>query len=166
MMAFLQILIPLGLLLLGWGVGTALETGHYRRIRRREGQHHHVPVTTERRLWNPELPIAESRMVRGQVVVSVDYFKRFLAALRTLFGGEIHSYSSLLDRGRREALLRMREQFPNADVFLNLRFETSTISSGAGKALGTVEVLAYSTGVRYAEPMRPPAVPDPSPSSS
>ncbi|MAW62188.1 MAG: hypothetical protein CMJ94_15335 [Planctomycetes bacterium] len=157
----MQILIPLGLLMLGWGVGTLLERAHYRRIHRREDQHHHVPVTTERQLWNPDLPIAESRLVRGQVVVSVDYFKRFLAALRTLFGGEIHSYSSLLDRGRREAILRMREQFPHADVILNLRFETSTISAGGGRAMGTIEVLAYGTGVRYAQALRPPAVPDP-----
>lgn len=163
MYPFLQLLIPLALLVLGWTVGSFLEARHYRRIGQREAQHHHVPVTNERRLWNPELAVAEARLVRGQVVISVDYFKRFLAALRTLFGGEIHSYSSLLDRGRREALLRMREQFPQADIFINLRFETSTISSGQGRALGTVEVLAYGTGIRYSESIRPPAVPDTQP---
>lgn len=160
MIVLTQLAIVLGLLFLGWSVGTLLERAHYRVIHKREAQHHHVPVTTERRLWSPEKTVAETRMVRGQVVVSVDYFKRFLAALVGLFGGEIHSYSSLLDRGRREALLRMREQFPDADVFLNLRFETSTISSGRGRALGTVEVLAYGTGVRYARAIRPPVVPD------
>ena len=43
-------------------------------------------------------------------MVSVDYFKRFLAGLRMIFGGRVSSYESLLDRARREALLRMRLQ--------------------------------------------------------
>ncbi|MCH2101780.1 MAG: YbjQ family protein [Planctomycetes bacterium] len=147
--AYLSILIPLGLLILGWTVGAFQERKHYKRLDQREAENYHVPATTERQLWDQNKQIAETRMVRGQVVISVDYFKRFLAALLMLFGGEVHSYSSLLDRGRREALLRMRDQFPNADAFLNLRFETSTISSGSGKSIGTVEVLAYGTGIRY-----------------
>ena len=35
----------------------------------------------------------------GNVVVSVDYFKRFVAHLRMIFGGRVHTYESLLDRG-------------------------------------------------------------------
>ena len=151
MMAFLQILIPLGLLLLGWGVGTALESGHYRRIRRREGQHHHVPVTTERRLWNPELPIAESRMVRGQVVVSVDYFKRFLAGFRLFFGGRLGAYESILERGRREAVLRLKEDARRQgfDAVVRVRIETSRLASSVANGQGTagVEILAYGTAV-------------------
>jgi uncharacterized protein YbjQ (UPF0145 family) len=47
--------------------------------------------------------------VSGSVVVSVDYFKRFLAGLRTLVGGRVTSYETLLDRARREAILRCKE---------------------------------------------------------
>jgi uncharacterized protein YbjQ (UPF0145 family) len=66
-----------------------------------------------------------------------------------IFGGEMRSYASLIDRGRREALLRMKEQFPSADIFVNCRMETSSISSGQGKAIGCVEVLAFATAIKY-----------------
>ncbi|MEE3230761.1 MAG: hypothetical protein VX272_06955, partial [Planctomycetota bacterium] len=40
---------------------------------------------------------------------------------------------------------------PGADEYINCRMETSTISSGKGKAMGTVEVIAYSTAITYAD---------------
>ena len=43
----------------------------------------------------------------------------------------------------------MKESFPGADEYINCRLETSTISSGRGKAVGTVEVIAYSTAITY-----------------
>jgi uncharacterized protein YbjQ (UPF0145 family) len=88
-------------------------------------------------------------LVRGSVVISVDYFKRFLARLRMIFGGRIHTYESLLDRARREAILRMQEQARElgASMIFNMRFETSSISKGRKDAVGTVEVLAYGTAV-------------------
>ena len=85
----------------------------------------------------------------GVVVVSIDYYKRFLMGFRKIFGGELRSYSPLIDRGRRESLLRMKESCPDADLFLNCRLETSTISSGKGKAVGCVEVVAYSTAIKF-----------------
>jgi len=155
----LQVFVPLGLALLGLVVGQILERRHYRDIVRREAQSEHVPVTTESKLWDSTRGVAETRMVTGVVVVSVDHFKRFLAWLRGLFGGEVIVYSSLIDRGRREAILRLREEFPSADIFLNLRFTTSTIASGSGR-MGTVEVMATATGVRYSTSLRPPIVPN------
>ena len=95
-------------------------------------------------------PVAEVALATGSVVISVDYYKRFLMVFRNIFGGEIRSYASLIDRGRREALLRMKESSPSADMFLNCRIETSTISNGNGKATGTVEILAYGTAVIFA----------------
>ena len=89
-------------------------------------------------------------------MISVDYFKRFLAGLRNIFGGEVRSYCSLLDRGRREAILRMKELWPEADLIVNARVETSSISKGAqnrqGGSIGSTEVLAYGTAIRFAPP--------------
>ena len=70
-----------------------------------------------------------------------------------VFGGEMKSYSSIIDRGRREAILRMKESCPDADLFLNCRLETSSISKGKGKVVGCAEVLAYATAVRFQRPM-------------
>ena len=103
------------------------------------------------RPWHvPDLPPIESaELVTGSVVISVDHFKRWLSKFRKIFGGEMKSYVSVIDRGRREAVLRMKEAQPDADIFLNCRLETSTISNGRGKAVGCAEVVAYSTAIRF-----------------
>lgn len=88
-----------------------------------------------------------SEIAVGSVVVSVDHFKRLFMNIRRIFGGEVCSYSPLIDRGRREALLRMKESCPEANMFLNCRLQTSTISNGKGKSTGCVEVIAYSTAL-------------------
>ena len=94
--------------------------------------------------------VAEAQVLVGSVVISHDYFKRFLSRLRKIFGGRIRSYETLLDRGRREAVLRLKEQAAGADIVLNLRIATSLIASTRGKqGLGAVEVIAYGTAVRY-----------------
>ncbi len=147
----IQIGIPLFLLFLGWVFGRVAERRHYSSIHRREQQVLQLPITSERRLMPTDRRVEESRLVLGSVVVSVDHFKRFLGWLRGLFGGEVHAYGSLLDRARREAKLRMIESWPEADLILNFRFETSTIANSAGNGMGTVEVVAYGTGVRFGE---------------
>jgi uncharacterized protein YbjQ (UPF0145 family) len=84
-------------------------------------------------------------------VVSVDYFKRFLAGLRMFFGGRVKSYESLLDRGRREALLRCKEaaRAQGYQAVINVRLETSRLASSNrdGRATAGVEVLAFGTGL-------------------
>ena len=91
-------------------------------------------------------------MVRGQVVVSVDYFKRFLAALRAIVGGRVKSYESLLDRSRREAILRMKEQAIQGgyDHVINVRLETSRLAGTRrnGKGTAGLEVLAFGTALK------------------
>src|SRR5262245_52242306 len=49
-------------------------------------------------------------LVVGSVVIAEDYFKRVAASLKSLFGGRLIAYESLLERGRREAIVRMKEQ--------------------------------------------------------
>ena len=63
----------------------------------------------------------------------IDYFKRFLAGLRNIFGGTVRSYESLIDRARREAVLRMKEMAGDASVIVNVRIETSNIGMKSGK---------------------------------
>ena len=140
--------IPILLLILGFGVGSYRERRHYRSIIEREGAFRDLPVFSAKTA--PTLdPPPRTEMVRGNVVISIDYFKRFLAGLRMLFGGRITAYESLVDRARREALLRMREQARGrgAKYVFNVRMETASISKGAGQAIGSVEVVAYGTAV-------------------
>ncbi len=144
----IQLYFVLAFLFLGLSVGSLLERLHYRRIRRRELGFATQPVVTFG-MFPADKTIVHAELALGSVVISVDYFKRFAASLKKLFGGEIHSYSSLLDRARREALLRLKESCADADLILNLRFETSTISNGNNSNIGSVEVLAFATAVWY-----------------
>ncbi len=139
------------LLVIGYVAGRVAESRHYQSIRAREQKLLDVPAVSWKTLNDPR-PIAEAVLTTGSVVVSVDYYKRVLMLFRKIFGGEIRSYASLIDRGRREAVLRMKESCPAADLFLNCRIETSTISNGQSKATGTVEILAYATAVTFAGP--------------
>jgi uncharacterized protein YbjQ (UPF0145 family) len=141
---------PLVIILIAMVVGMILERRHFRSIQEREALYQHIPVLNGKS-FPEDREIVRSRLVNGSVVVSIDYFKRFLAKLRCIFGGEIRSYCSLLDRGRREAILRMHEQFPDADLIINLRIETSSISKGRKNAIGSTEVLAYGTAIKFSD---------------
>ncbi|MHC4873812.1 MAG: YbjQ family protein [Planctomycetota bacterium] len=145
--------IPLFIIILAMITGTILEKKHYESIKQREHDFLALPCIPSNDK-NPGRDIAEAYMVCGSTVVSLDYFKRILAGLRNIIGGRVRSYESLLDRGRREAILRMKEQCRNADIILNFRMETSSISKtkkGGKKSIGCIEVLAYGTAVKYTE---------------
>lgn len=139
--------IFLVLLTLGYGFGHYAEVRHYRSLIEREGALSTLPAVASR--FPPKDHHYRQVLVCGSVVISVDYFKRFLAALRNLFGGRVTAYESLLDRARREAILRMKEQARdlNARYVFNLKLETSSISKGRGNAIGSVEVLSYGTAL-------------------
>jgi len=143
--------IFLTLLALGFFAGSLAETRHYRSIRAREEKLRSLPVVTGEDFVDEQSEVAAARLVSGSVVVSVDYFKRVLASLRNIFGGEVKTYLTLVDRGRREAVLRMKEKARTADVIVNLRIETSVIGQSANRknALGSIEVVAYGTAVSY-----------------
>ena len=142
----LQIGAPVGLILLGWWFGRAAEKKHYLSIKKREERHAQIPVLSAS--WiDSDQSCQKSSLAVGSVVISVDAYKKFFAGLRKIFGGEMVSYSSLLDRARREAILRMRASAPDADGFLNCRIETSTIAGSSNGGMGTVEVMAFSTAV-------------------
>lgn len=149
--ALVQLGVPLFLLGLGYVAGTMAEQGHYKDIRARELRLRRLPTTNLRRLpahWRVE----GAALVAGNVVVSVDYFKRFLAQLRGLIGGRVRSYESLLDRARREAMLRMKEEAVSGgfDAVINVRLESSNIASPLRSDRGTagIEVLAFGTALK------------------
>ncbi len=146
--ALFQIGVVVFFLFLGYLFGRRAENRHYASIREREDQLRHVLVLNER--FPPPGKLGHrAELVCGNVVISVDYFKTFLAGLRNLVGGNITAYESLVGRARREAILRMQSQAEalGADMVVNMKFETSQISGSAGKGLGSIEVLAYGTAL-------------------
>lgn len=134
------------LLLLGFGFGTAIEKRHYKSIRKREAEWVHLPTIMLKKPLDPE-NISHIRLVNGSVVISIDFFKKFVAGLVNIFGGNVSAYETLLDRARREAILRMKERAGNASEIINVRIETSSISKSTRNSIGSVEVLAYGTAI-------------------
>ena len=146
-----QLIIVIVLIGLGYVVGSMAEKKHYRSIISREAQLLHIPTVSVKNMIEGGVDILDARMVQGSVVISIDHFKRILASLRNIFGGKVTAYESLVDRARREAILRMKEKSPNADIVLNTRIETSTIGRSANnrKSIGSIEAMAYGTAVSY-----------------
>ena len=136
----------LALLLVGYISGTIIESRHYKAIRQREEEYKHIPTTVLKKPLNDE-NITSCKLVNGSVVISIDYFKKFLAGLINFFGGNISSYETLIDRARREAILRLKEDAKGAAEIINLRIETSSITKNSNTNIGAIEVLAFGTAI-------------------
>ena len=143
--------VPLVLLIVGYFAGTMAEQSHYKSIRVRELRLRRMPTTNLKRP-PPHWRVEKVALVAGSTVISVDYFKRFLAQLRGFIGGRVRSYESLLDRARRESVLRMKEEAAKLgfDAVINVRLESSNIASPMRNDRGTagVEVLAFGTALK------------------
>jgi len=141
-----NLFIYLALIVMGYISGTIIEKRHFASIKKREEEMVNLPTIMLKRPLHPE-EIQKYTLVNGSVVLSIDYFKKFLASLVNIFGGSIHSYETILDRARREAILRMKEDAGDASEIINIRIETSSISKNSQKNVGAVEVLAYGTAI-------------------
>jgi uncharacterized protein YbjQ (UPF0145 family) len=147
---FLNIGLPFLLMFIAYFVGSAIERAHFRRILAREQQLAAFPVVTFETLPD-DWQVGSSDLVSGAVIISLDYFKRIIASLRSLIGGRVKTYESLLDRGRREAVLRMTEEARRRgfDAVINVRLETSRLANSrrGGKGVAGIEMLAYGTAI-------------------
>jgi uncharacterized protein YbjQ (UPF0145 family) len=141
--------ITVFLLIIGYVFGQRAEKKHYQAIEEREERYLNLPCTNMKLPLRANTAVQRVELVTGSVVISIDYFKQVLAGLRRLVGGQVNAYETLVDRARREAVLRMKSSCPNADEIINLRLETSSISKGQQNQVGSVEVLAYGTAVYY-----------------
>ncbi len=82
-------------------------------------------------------------MVFGLVVRSRGLGGNVMASLRSLGGGEIHEYTSMLEDTRRQALDRLVQNatLAGANAILSMRFDSSELA-------GTMsEIVAYGTAV-------------------
>ncbi len=134
------------LLIVAFFWGGHVERRHYASIKEREGKLPRIPVINFDRNNFPH-DVASVKMVTGNTVIAADYFKTILSQLVSVFGGNIAVLESVLDRGRREALVRMKQQALDADFIANLRLETTTLSAEGGREMPKVEVYAYATAV-------------------
>jgi uncharacterized protein YbjQ (UPF0145 family) len=148
---YFELLLTLVLLAVGFFAGRFLESRHYASIRQREKQFLKIMAFSARYPPNIVEP-QDTRLVCGTVVISSDYFKQFVAGLRKFLGGRFRSYESLLDRARREAILRMKmDAHKNGyALIINVKFVTTSIGGGVSGQQGIpcFEVCAYGTALR------------------
>jgi len=83
-------------------------------------------------------------LVQGSSVRSKHAGRDLMAGIKSLFGGELSGYTELLHESRTEAIARLKEQATSigADAVLNVRFSTSSITSGAA------EIFVYGSAVK------------------
>lgn len=86
-------------------------------------------------------------LVKGAVVQSKNFGRDLMAGMKTLVGGEIVSYTEMLNEARQIAMKRMVEEAEalGADAVLNIRYGSASVMQGAA------EIIAYGTAVRHKE---------------
>ncbi len=139
LLQFADIIILLCMLVVAFITGSIVEKRHYKQLRCKEEMLMHVPFVNDTAEWIQDAK--DCKMVGGTVVVAVDFFKAFLFGIRNIFGGSVSAYDSIMDRGRREAMIRMREKATDAAAITNVRVETTCIKRN------TLEIIAYGTAI-------------------
>ena len=144
----MDLLIAIALLVICYFTGRTREKRHYKSIREREVKLYKQPHINFSKNVNISQPVKNAQLVSASVVIGCDYFKVFLASLRNIFGGNVSAYESVLDRGRREAILRIRESAyrMRADLLMNIKIETVMLSE---QTMSQVCITAYGTAVEY-----------------
>lgn len=138
------------LIALGFFVGGATERNHLRRLDAREAANKKFIVTQLKSFPGGSAGQLPPQVFISEVVIASDYLKTFLSGIRKFFGGEMRSYQTLLERARREALMRVVEQASAAgyDTACNLRYETADIGGATNPRKNkttTVAVIATAT---------------------
>lgn len=130
---------------LGWLAATWFERRHFKSMSEREILLQGISVNTAKRISSCE-PEGVTLLI-GSVVVAHDYFRTLIIFFRRVIGGNIQPYERLVERGRREALIRLKEEadLRGIDRVINVRFTTNSV---AGRFLHAIEMVAYGTGVK------------------
>lgn len=140
----IEILLPLVVFILV-GIGArGQEEKHYANIRQREILTMDLPVLNEK-LDTHNSYIRKTKFVSASIAISDDLFKYVWAMLKATFGGSLTPYELVLDRARREAILRLKESCIDADAIANIHFCHSSI----GRRM--VELVVYGTAIYWHE---------------
>lgn len=84
-------------------------------------------------------------LVRGSMIQSVHVGKDIMNSFRTLVGGELTSYTEMMNEARAVATKRMADDAAamGADAVINIRYASSQVMQGAA------EIMAYGTAVKF-----------------
>ena len=146
----IQIVVFLVLLAIGVFAGRANEKRHYRELAEAEDDLRDIVTSSDRGAGEADRS-SRGTLVVGSVVIAEDYFKRVAAVLKSLVGGNLRSYETLLERGRREAIVRMKQQARRlgATHVVNVRLETASLSEdwSGRQPMFSAEFVAYGAAL-------------------
>ena len=111
----MEIIIPLlffilPLVICGVVIGRTVEKRHFKNLAEREAASSDILVTNIKSFPNASESGPPPNLVLAEVAIGSDYLKSFFANWRNLFGGEMKSFQTLQERGKREVILRLVEQ--------------------------------------------------------
>ena len=86
-------------------------------------------------------------LVRGTTIQSVHLGKDSMNSFKTLVGGELTSYTEMMNEARAIATKRMADDAAaqGADAVINIRYASSAVTQGAA------EIMAYGTAVKFVD---------------
>lgn len=84
-------------------------------------------------------------LVKGSTIQSKHLGKDISQSFKTLVGGELKSYTEMMNEARELATRRMVEEATamGADAVVNVRYASAAVMQGAA------EVMAYGTAVKF-----------------
>jgi uncharacterized protein YbjQ (UPF0145 family) len=137
----MKLFFYLAILIIAYLVGSRREKRHFAEIAEKEAALAYFSVTVDEFIAKGA---TDAFLVSDSMVVGKDAFKSFMGSLSKIFGGGVNAYQSLLDRARRESVLRIKQKAiaGGASEVVNLRFEFAS-----GETQG-IEILAYGTAIR------------------
>ncbi|MCW8038870.1 MULTISPECIES: heavy metal-binding domain-containing protein [Acinetobacter] len=141
--AFLfKVLVFVILFTVGWTFGRHAERKHLNELEVQEKRLAYIRIDNNRFQTSENF----GQMVSSNVVISHDYFKYVIASIQNFFGGRLTSYESIVDRARREAVVRLKLEAEKmgATHIMGLRLSTTEL----GMQGGMIEVFAYGTAIR------------------
>jgi uncharacterized protein YbjQ (UPF0145 family) len=134
--------LTLVLFCIGFAFGRYYERKHLRELEENEKRFAHIRLDTNKFQTSERT----GQFVSSNVVISHDYFKYIIASIQNFFGGRLTTYESVVDRARREAVVRLKREAEKmgSTHIMGLRLSTTEM----GMEGGMVEVFAYGTAIR------------------
>lgn len=130
------------LFLLGLGFGRYNERKHLAELEQNEQRLAYISTDTQRITVYAQ----HGHLISSNVVISHDYFKFVLANIQNFFGGRLRSYESIVERARREAIIRLKLEAEKTGAIHIAAVRLSTTEMGMQG--GMVEVFAYGTAIK------------------
>jgi uncharacterized protein YbjQ (UPF0145 family) len=127
---------------LGLGFGRYNERKHLQQLDQEEKALAYITLDSQR--FSEYATVGQ--MISSNVVISHDYFKYVVSSIQNFFGGRLTAYETVLERARREAVIRLKKQAQQvgANHIAALRLSSTEM----GMQGGMVEVFAYGTAIK------------------